>query len=64
MRMFGKLVGAGQAGFVFEKASNPKYFFAFPGQNHRDHPPDWFWEEVGKILNSRNESDANNNLQQ
>ena len=25
--MFGKLVGAGQAGFVFEKASNPDHYY-------------------------------------
>ena len=25
--MFGKLVGAGQAGFVFEKASNPNHYY-------------------------------------
>jgi len=27
MRMFGELVGAGQAGFVFEKASNPNHYY-------------------------------------
>jgi fermentation-respiration switch protein FrsA (DUF1100 family) len=37
---------------LFEKASDPKYFFPFPEQGHKKHPPDWFWQEVGQILNS------------
>lgn len=35
---------------IFETANNPKYFFRFPDQGHKDHAPDWFWEEVRKIL--------------
>lgn len=37
---------------LFEKAVEPKYFFPFPDLGHRDHPPDWFWDEVGRILGS------------
>lgn len=40
---------------LFEKATEPKYFFPFPGQGHKEHPPDWFWEEVSKILESHEE---------
>lgn len=37
---------------LFEKAFDPKFFFSFPDLGHRDHPPDWFWDEVGRILQS------------
>jgi len=35
---------------LFDKACDPKYFFSFPKQGHKEHPPDWFWQEVGQIL--------------
>ncbi|MBD3672167.1 MAG: alpha/beta hydrolase [Planctomycetaceae bacterium] len=37
---------------LLEKSIEPKYFFPFPELGHRDHPPDWFWEEVGRLLGS------------
>jgi fermentation-respiration switch protein FrsA (DUF1100 family) len=35
---------------IFERANDPKYLFRFPNAGHKDHPPDWFWEEVGRIV--------------
>jgi pimeloyl-ACP methyl ester carboxylesterase len=35
---------------LFERANNPKYLFRFPERGHKDHAPDWFWEEVGRIV--------------
>jgi len=38
---------------IFERANDPKYLFRFPEQGHKDHPPDWFWEEVRRIVDGQ-----------
>lgn len=39
---------------IFERANHPKYFFRFPDLGHKDHAPDWFWEEVRQIVDGIN----------